>query len=316
MESVPEPIASPEAHRAPDRTGLAPYSAGLRTRLSPREALRLQRRAGNRAVAACLARQPRPPEGQHLTRNRYNVLPIGTLTPIDGASPTFTYQPNGSNSYRDEAGLLWELEPDWKTKYHQPPGHETSPNPYRTRSCFIATPAAAPRRRSAHPDGSYITTGPLQGTYNFVHPSGPAGSAGHVVRDVIPHTLPGGDAYVSFPPLDPRKTDVDTYRQRYEAQVHAVGDRTETNVTDPVDPTVVVETGVMWLQHPTAGEVLAVGRATNGRLTFSTFVETEFRDAALARGGARQPRGIQTIPGRPPYIFDVPATVPASAARW
>ena len=312
MEGRSQAIAVEETPSGPDRAAPGVSNSG---RLSPSAALQLQRRAGNRAVGALLARQPRPPEDQHLTRNRYNVLPIGALTPIDGASPTFTYQPNGSNSYRDEAGLVWVLEPDWKTKYHQPPGHENSPHPYPNKKLLHPDASGGSSEAIRAPDGSYITTGPLQGTYNFVHPSGAAGSAGHVVRDVIPHELPGGDAYVSFPPLDPRKTNVDTYRQRYEAQVHAVGDRTETNVTDPVDRTVVVETGVMWIQHPAGGEVLVVARATNGRLAFSTFVDTEMRDLALARGAARQPRGIQTIPGRPPYIFEVPATIPATAAR-
>jgi hypothetical protein len=285
----------------------AAYSAG--------HVLALQRAAGNHAVAALLARQSRPTEDQHLTRNRFNVLPTGALTPIDGASPTFTYQENGHNSYRDEAGLVWELEPDWATKYHQPPGHETSPHPYPNKKLLHRDSSGGSSEAIRAPDGSYITTGPLRGTYNFVHPSGPLGSVGHFVRDIAPHLLPGGDAYVDFPALDPRSVNVDTFRQRYEAQVHPIGDRSETNVTDPVDRTVVTETGVIWVQHATGGEVLVVARATNGRLTFSTFVDTEMREQALARGRARQPRGIQQIPGRPPYIFDVPTTVPANTAR-
>ena len=76
----------------------------------------------------------------------------------------------------------------------------------------------------------------------------------------------------------------------------------------------MVETGVVWITH-SSGEVLVLAQATNGRLRFLRFIDAEFRDQALARGRARQPRGIQHIPGGPPYIFDVPATVPANAAR-
>jgi hypothetical protein len=298
-----------------ERAATATRPTGPLTALTPQQALRLQRHAGNRAVGALLARTPRVAEDQHLTRNRFNVLPIGALTPIDGASPTFTYQENGHNSYRDEAGLLWELEPDWKTTYHQPPGHESTPHPYPNKKLLHRDASGGSSEAIRAPDGSYVTTGPLRGTYNFIHPSGAGGMVGHFARDVVPHELPGGDAYVDFPALDPRRVDVDTYRQRYDAQVHQVGDRSETNVTDPVDRTIVSETGVMWIQHPTAGEVLVVGRATNGRLTFVTFVDTEMRDLALARGEARQPRGVQRIPGAPPYIFGVPAAVPANTAR-
>jgi hypothetical protein len=164
------------------------------------------------------------------------------------------------------------------------------------------------------PDGSYVTTGPLRGTYNFVHPSGVWGNLGHFWSDVIPHELQGGD-YTDFPALDPRKVDVDTYRRRYEAQVQPIGDRTSTNVTDPVDRTIKTETGALWIRHPAGAEVLVLATATDGKLTFQRYIDAELRDQALARGRALQPRGIQTLPGGPPYIFGVPATIPANAAR-
>jgi hypothetical protein len=165
------------------------------------------------------------------------------------------------------------------------------------------------------PDGSYITTGPLRGTYNYAHPSGAWGSAGHVVMDVAPHELPGGDQYRDFPALDPRLVNIDTYRQRWEAQVQPIGEDTSTNVNDPTGRTIRTQTGVLWIHHPSGETVLVVARATNGKLSFLTYVDTEMRDQALARGRARQPRGIQTLPGAPPHIFDVPATIAPKTAR-
>ena len=288
------------------------WEAALPARLTPGIALRLQRTAGNRSVVAMLQRQPRTAESSHLHRNRFNVLPTGALTPIGDASPTFQYQEGHSNSYRDAAGLVWELQPDWKSKYHQPPGHETSPRPFPNKKFLHRDASGGSSEAILQPDGTYLTTGPLRGTYNYVDPTSLLGWPGHFLYDILPHY--GSQNYVDYPSLDPRTTNVDTYRQRWEAQIGPIGERSETNVTDPRDRTRVVETGAVWITH-SSGEVLVLAQATDGRLRFLRFIDAEFRDQALARGRARQPRGIQHIPGGPPYIFDVPATVPANAAR-
>ena len=39
------------------------------------------------------------------------------------------------------------------------------------------------------PDGTFLTTGPKQGTYNYGHPSGLWGSIKHTFFDVIPHFI-------------------------------------------------------------------------------------------------------------------------------
>jgi hypothetical protein len=129
---------------------------------------------------------------------------------------------------------------------------------------------------------------------------------------VLPHYT--RDDYRQHPPLDPRAVDVDTYRIRWERQIQPIGETTRTNVTDPVDRTIVRQTGVIRLQHR-RGEVLALAAATNGRLTFQTLLDADQRDQAISFGQTLQPRGIQRVPGGPPHIFNVPADVPASAAR-
>jgi hypothetical protein len=309
--------------RAPEATSRGSTSAaGTRgPEFTPAGLLTLQRRAGNRVVLGVVARerravlqrqQPAAPESAHLHRNRFNVLPTGALTPLGDASPTFVYQEGHSNEYRDAAGLLWELQPDWKSKYHQPPGHETSAHPYPNKKFLHRDASGGSSEAILQPDGTYLTTGPLRGTYNYTDPTSLLGWPGHFLWDILPHY--GSQDYVDYPALDPRTTNVDTYRQRWEAQLGPIGQRSSTNVTDPVDRTIVEETGVVWIQHA-SGEVLVLAKATNGQLRFLRFIDSEFRDQAIARAQARQPRGLQHIPATPPYIFDVPATVPANAAR-
>jgi hypothetical protein len=287
---------------------------------------RVPERPGGRATVADhrphIQRQVRPgAEIGHLERNRFNVLPTGALTPIGNADPSFKYKEGGSNSYQDEAGLIWELEPDWKTEYHQPEGHKRTANPYPNKKLLHRDASGGSAEAIRRPDGSYITTGPLRGTYNFVHPEGPLGYVGHFFRDILPHEIrsrvvpgPEPNPYVEYPPLDPKKVDVNTYRQRYESQIEPIDRRQETNITDPYDRTVVEETGVVWITHE-SGEVLVLAQATNGRLSFLRFIDKELESEALAQGQARQPRGVQHIPGKPPYIFEVPASVPPNAAR-
>lgn len=281
--------------------------------------------SASHAAHDVIQRQPRPGGTTgHLERNRFNLLPVGSLTPVRDADPNFTYREGGSNSYQDELGLIWELEPDWKTEFHQPEGHKESPNPYPNKKFLHRDASGGSAEAIRRPDGTYITTGPLRGTYNFTDPKGASGYVGHFLQDILPHwsrtkiplPIPWVDPnpYVEYPPLDPGRVDVNTYRQRYEAQIEPIGERRETNLTDPVDRTMIVETGVVWITHA-SGEVLVLAQAIDGRLSFLRFIDSEFQAEAIAQGTARQPRGIQRIPGKPPYIFNVPTSVPPNAAR-
>ena len=56
-------------------------------------------------------------------------------------------------------------------------------------------------------------------------------------------------------------------------------------------------------------------RVSNGRLSFSRFIEAELRDMALSKAATTQPKGIQSVPWGPPYIFKLPGALPANAAR-
>ena len=107
--------------------------------------------------------------------------------------------------------------------------------------------------------------------------------------------------------------DVHTYRQRYEAQIGPIGERSETNVTDPMDRRIVIQTGGR-VDHPQLGRDPGAGPGDQPA-SFLRFIDNELRDEAIAQGQARQPRGIERIPGSPPYIFGVPAAVPANAAH-
>lgn len=245
----------------------------------------------------------------HVDRNRFNVLPTGKLVPIGDADPGFNYRDGHSNSYRDAAGLVWELLPDSMNEFHQPPG---ATKPYPNKKLLHRDSSGGSSEAIRQPDGSYLTTGPQRGTYNFVHPDGLWSNIGHGLRDILPHFV--NDDYLDHPPLDPGKVEVDTYRQRYEDQVAPIGERRETNVTDPVDRTHVVESGVVWIRHR-SGDVLVLARATNGRLRFLRFISQDLLAEALSHGQTRQPRGVRTIPAEPPFIFGVPETVPAAAAR-
>ncbi len=127
----------------------------------------------------------------HLKRNKHNKLPEGKLTLIK------------DKEYKDEAGLIWILQPAIKNKFHQP-DHEIEPveNPYPNVEGTIVLDTKNPNLKflspigkSAsfeailQPNGEYLTQGVKQGTYNYGHPSGLVNTLKHVIYDVIPHFI-------------------------------------------------------------------------------------------------------------------------------
>jgi len=132
--------------------------------------------------------------GYHVERNKHNILPVGVLTPT------------GDQLYVDEVHRIWELQPQIKNTFHQPSGPVPPvPVPYPnvvgsldfdTNSPnwkFLSPLEAGSGSYEAilQPDGSYLTTGPKQGTFNHGHPSGVWGMVKHTVLDVIPHFFNG-----------------------------------------------------------------------------------------------------------------------------
>ena len=125
----------------------------------------------------------------HLNRNKHNKLPIGNLTLLE------------KNIYKDEAGLHWELQPHIKNKFHQPDEEvQMVENAYPNVEGEIEFDTKNPNLKFLsklknggsyeailQPDGTYLTTGLKQGTYNYGHPDGLWGSLKHTFLDVIPH---------------------------------------------------------------------------------------------------------------------------------
>lgn len=125
----------------------------------------------------------------HANRNKHNQLPQGVLTLIEGSL------------YADEAGLQWELQPHIKNKFHQPDQAGEKPlkpypnvlaeltfDPENANLKFLSKAAKGGSYEAIlTPDGTYLTTGLKQGTYNYSHPGGLWGSLKHVLVDVIPH---------------------------------------------------------------------------------------------------------------------------------
>ena len=125
----------------------------------------------------------------HTRRNVLNLIPVGRLVPVGDASPEYIYNPGGSNTYVDEAGLEWELFPDELNVYHQPEGHEESDNPNPNKKFVHVDSSGGSSEAIMRPDGTFITTGPLQGTYNYSHPEGFWGYVRHFFQDVLPHVF-------------------------------------------------------------------------------------------------------------------------------
>ena len=125
----------------------------------------------------------------HLKRNEHNILPTGKLMLVEGMM------------YEDEAGLQWELQPHIKNMFHQPddptgvienpypninPPIEFDPNNSNLK--FLSSiPEGGSHEAIIQPDGTFLTKGLKQGTYNYGHPSGFWGSFKHTILDVLPH---------------------------------------------------------------------------------------------------------------------------------
>ncbi|NQX96479.1 MAG: hypothetical protein HRT73_01185 [Flavobacteriales bacterium] len=127
----------------------------------------------------------------HLARNTHNVLPKGNLTLIV------------ENTYQDENGLIWELQPHSMNIFHQPKNpivaiNTPYPNLDKPLQLDIENPnlklLSKDKNRGSYeailqPNGSYLTTGTKQGTYNYRNPEGFIGMTKHVLMDVIPHFI-------------------------------------------------------------------------------------------------------------------------------
>jgi hypothetical protein len=130
----------------------------------------------------------------HLNRNKYNRLPNGTL------------KLKKDQAYIDEDNLVWEKQPQTKNIFHQPE-NKVSPvkNPYPNVKGSLHFDSNSPNWKFLseckgskgsyeailQPDGSYLTKGKKQGTYNYGHPSGFLGNLRHTFLDVIPHFING-----------------------------------------------------------------------------------------------------------------------------
>lgn len=102
---------------------------------------------------------------------------------------------------------------------------------------------------------------------------------------------------------------------RWLAQVDPIGEQREgRRSTLEHDRPYTTQVGIVWVRHA-SGDVLVQARAVNGRLTFRRFIDEDLRDSALARAQTTQPRGVQSVPWGPPHIFEMPASIPDSAAR-
>lgn len=130
----------------------------------------------------------------HVNRNKHNLLPTGILTP------------NSDKLYTDEEGLVWELQPQIKNKFHQPSGPVPPiPVPYPNVIGSLEFDTNNPNWKFLskveqgsgsyeailQPDGTYLIEGSKQGTYNYGHPDGLWGSLKHTFLDVIPHFFNG-----------------------------------------------------------------------------------------------------------------------------
>ncbi len=125
----------------------------------------------------------------HLNRNAHNILPAGNLIQI------------GTNTYLDENGLVWELQPHLMNAFHQPEetiepignAYPIMDNPPKldiensNLKLLQITDDGASHEAILQPDGTYLTTGPKMATYNYEHPAGIWGMTKHAILDVFPH---------------------------------------------------------------------------------------------------------------------------------
>jgi hypothetical protein len=124
----------------------------------------------------------------HLDRNIHNKLPEGALTLTN------------PEVYVDEPGTSWALQPQSKNIFHQPDtiaGPQENPYPNldhvpdfdrnRPNLKFLAKDGSGGSYEAIlQPNGTWLTAGVLQGTYNFGHPEGIWGSIKHFFVDMLP----------------------------------------------------------------------------------------------------------------------------------
>ena len=126
----------------------------------------------------------------HVKRNRNNKLPVGQLKLVQG------------KQYKDERGLVWVLQPNANNIFHQPditpvppvsvPYPNITPPPeydqdYPNLKFLSPGPKGDSYEAILQPDGTHLTTGAKQGTYNYGNPEGFWGYTKHTLLDVIPH---------------------------------------------------------------------------------------------------------------------------------
>jgi len=131
----------------------------------------------------------------HLDRNAYNGIPKGQLTLVK------------DTLYRDTEDREWIRLPARMNALHQPKGSIAKPAiPYGnalSKLNFAYAPNASNLKFLSitedggsmeailQPDGTYLESGPLFGTYNYGHPEGFWGIVKHTVWDVLPHFANG-----------------------------------------------------------------------------------------------------------------------------
>ena len=132
----------------------------------------------------------------HLARNQNNMLPQGNLTLVS------------ENSFEDENGYIWELQPNYKNEFHQPDGlinaailrdiaipYSILSDPPKLNKDYPYLKLLCEREDGSSyeaivtPDNKFVTTGSIRGTYNYASPTGYWGNIKHLFIDVIPHFI-------------------------------------------------------------------------------------------------------------------------------
>jgi hypothetical protein len=131
----------------------------------------------------------------HLDRNAYNDKPTGQLILVK------------DTLYRDTEDREWIRLPASMNALHQPKDTVAKPAPpygnalsklnfsYDPRASNLKflckTEDGGSMEAILQPNGNYLESGPLFGTYNYGHPEGLWGIIKHTVWDVLPHFANG-----------------------------------------------------------------------------------------------------------------------------
>ncbi len=128
----------------------------------------------------------------HLNRNKNNVLPLGKLSFIE------------TQTYSDEMGKVWVLQPNNENQFHQPNNTyfidfkfpysilENAPkfnSNYPFLKLLCQQQDGSSYEAILKPNNEYLTTGKERGTFNYASPEGIWGTAKHIFLDVIPHFI-------------------------------------------------------------------------------------------------------------------------------